>query len=92
MLSLQLVDFSLDGCMTRGTNALCQRMHMGDTGVAHLVIDNCSVDLECRLFRIEEESNGDESSGILLTFRFVDSHEERVDKLEQLLDEYAARW
>jgi len=92
-IQVQLVDFSLECCQTRGNIDLCNQFTIGDDCLIHLHIDAYRIDLAARLIRVEEDPGRDAAPGdVLFTFRFTEQHEERMEKLKQLLDEYDARW
>ena len=92
-IQVRLVDFSLECFQSRGTTSLCHTIMLGDLGLAHLNIDQYSFAMDSRLIRVEEDpAEPIPTDKVLLTFRFVDKHEDRVEKLTELLDEYASRW
>lgn len=92
-LELNLVDFSLECIQTRGPRALCREMCIGDACRIHLHIDDYRLTLDARLVRVEEDPNKAASEdAVLLTFQLTESHQQRTEKLAELLDEYAARW
>ena len=84
-----LIDFSLDYCHIRLDKSHREKMIIGDSAMIQINIDADRADLESRLVRVEQDRAGD--LHILILFEFSDSHDVRLEKLEDLLDEYRSK-
>ncbi len=92
-LVLHLVDFSLECIQTQAKRGLCRHICVGDDGRIHLDIGDYHIALDARLIRVEEDPDPTApDDSVLLTFRLTENHEQRTEKLADLLDEYADRW
>ena len=85
-----LTDFSLDYSHIRFDRSHREELIIGDSALAHLNLEDHKIDLGCVLVRLEQD--GEQGESILALYQFSDSHEIRVEKLEELLDEYQSQW
>ncbi|QEP42194.1 response regulator [Ectothiorhodospiraceae bacterium BW-2] len=102
-LTMQLHDISLTGIQfinqLKLTGSQCldetaihNRLCIGEKVVVKVAIAAYQIDMDAILVRMELDRFTQLDAQLLVTYRFTADHDERVDKLERLLDEYAARW
>ncbi len=90
---LRLVDFSLDSCLVRAPTSLCQKVCIYQGCSIRMVVEEFDVTLDAELFRVEHDAPlPTERDTVLMMFRFSDDHENRLEKLNDMLDELRARW
>ncbi|MDH3354532.1 MAG: response regulator [Chromatiales bacterium] len=86
-----LIDFSLDYVHICLDKSYAESMIIGDKAIIHLYIDSFKFDLESLLVRAERPREAAEEN-ILVLYEFSDPHEQLVEKLGGMLDEYRSRW
>ncbi|NOR51343.1 MAG: response regulator [Gammaproteobacteria bacterium] len=85
-----LIDISLKHCHIRLDKSLKRDLIIDDGAVIHVNIDDFKIDLDSRLERVVVDKESDEHFYVL--YAFNESHGERVEKLEALLDTYQSEW
>jgi len=87
----EIYDFSLAGCCSRIDYGQRYNIVVGERGLVHLNIGPYQIDLESCVTRTAQDSDSP-GQNLMVLFSFIDSHEERVEKLQELLNEYIAKW
>jgi CheY-like chemotaxis protein len=91
--SLQLVDFSLDCCLVRASSQLCSEICIYQECMVRMRVEEFDVSLDADLFRVEHDVPlPPQRDTVLMMFRFTDNHTDRLEKLNDMLDELRARW
>jgi DNA-binding response OmpR family regulator len=92
-IELDLLDFSFEACLGRGPAVLCQQICIYEEATMRLNVEEFDVTLDGCVERIERDPAAELTKDkILIMLRFRDSHEDRLDKLRDMLDELVARW
>ncbi len=104
VLNLRLNDISLTGIQfitplptkdqvcQQETISLNKHLCIGDSGLLKIKVDRFDLEMDGILCRLEMDGLNHKVPHLLATYRFTETHEVRVNKLEALLNEYAARW
>lgn len=92
-ITLQLIDFSIDSCLVRAPTNLCQQICIYQACHVNMKVEEFDVTMDAELFRVEHDAPlPPDRDTVLMMFRFTDNHDDRLEKLTDMLDELVARW
>lgn len=89
----QLIDFSIQCCLIRVPIEIGNKIRIHQSGTINLNIEEFDVTMDVEIFRIEADMDPSPTrESLLVMFRFTETHEDRLRKMHDMLDELRARW